>query len=149
MIYMHGRRHGKLPFIYVSDFRGFAMQEPALNFVLTIILFSSAGIPPLAGFDAKYIVLEAAMQKDLYAPAMYVILSSLPSACYYLQFISVAFEDPHGAVPARATLSAEARSLLNILGGLLIAIPFFGQEFLLLSQAVSEALSTCAAAAPL
>jgi NADH-quinone oxidoreductase subunit N len=144
LIYMHGRRHGKLPFIYVSDFRGFAAQEPVLNFALTAVLFSSAGIPPLAGFDAKYIVLEAAMQKDLRGPALYVIISSLPSVCYYLQFVSVAFEDANAAVPARAALSADARAGLNLLAGLLVAIPFFGQETLLASQAVCESLLTCA-----
>lgn len=46
-----------------------------------------AGIPPLTGFYAKYVVLVSAMGQDLYIPAIAALATSLLGAFYYLRFI--------------------------------------------------------------
>jgi len=54
-------------------------------------LFSLAGIPPLAGFYAKFIVLFGALTSDLYTVALFGVLTSVVSAFYYLRLIKVMY----------------------------------------------------------
>jgi NADH-quinone oxidoreductase subunit N len=79
----------------ISDLAGLARTNPTLAFVLAMLLFSLAGIPPLAGFFAKYYVFLAAIKAGLYALAVIGVLASVVGAYYYLQIIKVMyFDDP-------------------------------------------------------
>jgi NADH-quinone oxidoreductase subunit N len=64
-----------------------------MAFVLAMILFSMAGIPPLAGFFAKFYVFAAAIKADLYPLAIIGVLASVIAAYYYLRVIKVMFFD--------------------------------------------------------
>ena len=61
--------------------------------VLTVMMFSLAGIPPLAGFFAKYFVFMAAIEAHLYALAIIGVLSSVVGAYYYLRIVKVMWFD--------------------------------------------------------
>jgi len=74
------------------------------------------GIPPLVGFHAKYIVLEAAMQKDLILLAIIGIAVGLLSAYYYLQFITTTqFEEQYRIIPTRSILPASGRTAVTLI----------------------------------
>ena len=77
------------------------------------ILFSLAGIPPLAGFFAKYYVFLAAIQAGLYALAVIGVVASVVGAYYYLRIVKIMyFDEPEGAFePVPAELLARARRL--------------------------------------
>jgi len=88
------RRDGKLV-ENISDLSGLSRTHPATAFFLAVLLFSLAGIPPLAGFFAKYFVFLAAIKAGLFALAVIGVLSSVVGAYYYLAIVKVmSFDEP-------------------------------------------------------
>jgi NADH-quinone oxidoreductase subunit N len=81
----------------VDDLAGLSSTKPFMAVVLTALMFSMAGIPPLAGFFAKYFVFVAAIQAKLYALSIIGVLSSVVGAYYYLRIVKVMwFDQPVG-----------------------------------------------------
>ena len=77
-----------------------------LGLSLAICLFSMAGIPPLVGFFAKYMVLYSAIENGYYFLALVGILASVVSAAYYLRIIRVIHFDSSTAAVSAAEASA-------------------------------------------
>jgi len=77
----------------ISDLAGLARTRPAIAFFLAIMMFSLAGIPPLAGFFAKWYVFNAAIQAHLYPLAIIGVLMSTVAAYYYLRIVKVMYFD--------------------------------------------------------
>jgi NADH-quinone oxidoreductase subunit N len=92
----------------IADLAGLARTSPAMAFFLAMLLFSLAGIPPLAGFFAKFYVFLAAIQAGLYTLAVIGVLASVVGAYYYLLIIKIMyFDEPAEAfVPMTGTLKA-------------------------------------------
>src|SRR5437868_4672694 len=81
----------------ISDLSGLARTKPAMAFFLAVMMFSLAGIPPLAGFFAKYFVFLAAIKAGLYTLAVLGVLASVVGAYYYLSIVKVMyFDEPVG-----------------------------------------------------
>ncbi len=77
----------------VDDLAGLSQTNPLMATVLTVMMFSLAGIPPLAGFFAKYFVFMAAIEAQLYALAIIGVLASVVGAYYYLRVIKLMWFD--------------------------------------------------------
>ncbi|MCB1454696.1 MAG: NADH-quinone oxidoreductase subunit N, partial [Nitratireductor sp.] len=77
----------------ISDLAGLSSSNPVLALLLTALMFSLAGIPPLAGFFAKYFVFVAAIEAKLYALAIIGVLASVVGAFYYLRIVKVIWFD--------------------------------------------------------
>lgn len=77
----------------IDDLAGLSTTKPFMALVLTALMFSLAGIPPLAGFFAKYFVFVAAIEAKLYALAIIGVLASVIGAYYYLRIIKVMWFD--------------------------------------------------------
>jgi NADH-quinone oxidoreductase subunit N len=103
----------------IRDLAGLARSNPPLAFFLAMLLFSLAGIPPLAGFFAKYYVFLAAIQAGLYALAVIGVLTSVVGAYYYLLIVKIMyFDEPApGFVPMPGELKVVlgAAGLFNLL----------------------------------
>ena len=82
-----------------ADIAGLATTRPALAWCLMLLMFSLAGIPPLFGFWAKFVVFQAAVEADLVALAAIGIAASVIGAFYYLKFIKVMFFDDSARAP--------------------------------------------------
>jgi NADH-quinone oxidoreductase subunit N len=79
----------------ISDLSGLARTKPAMAFFFAMLLFSLAGIPPLAGFFAKFYVFLAAIQAGLFALAVIGVVTSVVGAYYYLTIVKIMyFEEP-------------------------------------------------------
>ena len=79
----------------ISDLAGLGKTNPAMAAVMAVLMFSMAGIPPMAGFWGKFYVFMAAVRADLWTLAILGVLSSVVSAFYYLRIIKVMyFEEP-------------------------------------------------------
>ncbi|RYE20787.1 MAG: hypothetical protein EOP45_10510 [Sphingobacteriaceae bacterium] len=74
---------------FISQLKGQFYANPILGLSLALCLFSMAGIPPLVGFFAKYMVLYSAIENGYYFIALVGILASVISAAYYLRIIRV------------------------------------------------------------
>jgi NADH-quinone oxidoreductase subunit N len=77
----------------IDDLAGLSTTNPFMATVLTILMFSLAGIPPMAGFFGKYFVFMAAIEAHLYALAIIGVLASVVGAYYYLRVIKVMWFD--------------------------------------------------------
>jgi NADH-quinone oxidoreductase subunit N len=98
----------------ISDFAGLSRTNPALAFFFAMFLFSLAGIPPLAGFFAKFYVFLAAIRAGLFTLAVIGVLSSVIGAFYYLAIVKVMyFDEPKGAVEP---MRGELRLVLAVTG---------------------------------
>jgi NADH-quinone oxidoreductase subunit N len=78
----------------IRDLAGLSSSHPMLALAMSLIMFSLAGIPPLAGFFGKLFVFQAAIDAKLYALAIIGVLSSVISAYYYLRVIKIMYFDP-------------------------------------------------------
>jgi NADH-quinone oxidoreductase subunit N len=86
------RRDGKLV-ENIGDLAGLSRTHPTMAFFLAMLLFSLAGIPPLAGFFAKFYVFLAAINAGLYALAVIGVLTSVVGAYYYLAIVKTMYFD--------------------------------------------------------
>ena len=77
----------------ISDLSGLSKNHPTLAFSFLIILFSLAGIPPLAGFFAKFYIFMSVIEVKMYVLATIGLLTTVISAFYYLRIIKVIYFD--------------------------------------------------------
>ena len=86
------RRDGRLVET-ISDLAGLSRTHPTMAFFLAVLLFSLAGIPPLAGFFAKFYVFLAAIKAGLFTLAVIGVLTSVVGAYYYLAIVKIMYFD--------------------------------------------------------
>ncbi|MGE0613033.1 MAG: NADH-quinone oxidoreductase subunit NuoN [Hyphomicrobiales bacterium] len=91
----------------IDQLAGLSRTSPYMAFMLAMLMFSLAGIPPLAGFFAKFFVFLAAIHAGLYPLAVIGVLASVVGAYYYLRIVKIMYfdqpEDGFEAMPAPLT----------------------------------------------
>ncbi len=121
----------------VDDLAGLSSTNPFMALVLTALMFSLAGIPPLAGFFGKYYVFLAAIEAKLYALAVIGVIASVVGAYYYLRIVKVMwFDEAKGGFEKAA---GELRIVYALSGLFVVAFIFFGG---MLGNAVTAAAKT-------
>ncbi len=78
----------------LEDLSGLSKNHPIISLCFLILLFSLAGIPPTAGFFAKFYIFMAVIEKSMYFLAIIGLLSTVVSAFYYLKIIKIIYFDP-------------------------------------------------------
>jgi NADH-quinone oxidoreductase subunit N len=98
----------------IRDLAGLARTRPAMAFFLAMLLFSLAGIPPLAGFFAKFYVFLAAIEAGLFGLAVIAVITSVVGAYYYLAIVKLMYFDE----PAKPfePMPHELRAVLAVTG---------------------------------
>jgi NADH-quinone oxidoreductase subunit N len=103
----------------ISDLAGLARTHPTMAFFFAVLMFSLAGIPPLAGFFAKFYVFLAAIKAGLYGLAVLGVLASVVGAYYYLAIVkTMYFDEPaksFSAMPVTLRLVLAVGGLINVL----------------------------------
>ena len=121
----------------ISDLAGLSRTKPGMALFLGLLLFSLAGIPPLAGFFAKFYVFLAAIKAGLFTLAVIGIVTSVVSAYYYLSIVKIMYFDE----PARAfePMPRELGAVLAVTG--LFNLLFFAYPAPLVEAATAAARS--------
>jgi NADH-quinone oxidoreductase subunit N len=97
----------------ISDLGGLSQSQPGLALALAIFMFALSGIPPTAGFFAKFYVFLAAINAQLTGLAVIGVVTSVISAFYYLRVVKVMyFDEPVGAFDR--PISAELKGVLFV-----------------------------------
>ena len=78
----------------IDDLSGLSKNHPLLSLSLLVVLFSLAGIPPLAGFFAKFYIFVAVINEKMYFLAIVGLLATVIAAFYYLRIIKIIYFDP-------------------------------------------------------
>ena len=86
-------RRNERYFESIDDLSGLSKNHPLLSISLLIVLFSLAGIPPLAGFFAKFYIFLAIIENEMYFLAIIGLLSTVIAAFYYLRLIKTIYFD--------------------------------------------------------
>jgi NADH-quinone oxidoreductase subunit N len=120
----------------VEDLAGLAETNPMMATLMTVLMFSLAGIPPLAGFWAKWYVFLAAINAELYALAVIGVLASVVGAYYYLRIIKLMwFDKPVGAFEPMA---GELRLVLGASGIFVIFYVLVGGPIAEVAEAAAQ-----------
>jgi NADH-quinone oxidoreductase subunit N len=130
-------RRGDQPVEEISDLSGLARRQPLVAFFFAALLFSLAGVPPLAGFFAKFYVFLAAIDAHLYGLAVIGVLASVVGAYYYLRIVKIMYMDE--PAPSFTPMAAELRVVLGITG--LFNLLFFVYPAPLIALAANAAQS--------
>ncbi len=122
----------------ISDLAGLSRNDKGLAFVLAMLMFSLAGIPPLAGFFGKLFVFLAAVKAGLYVLAVLGVVASVIGAYYYLRIIKIMYFDQ----PAERFDGAEKRLAFVAYGSLIFVLGFiiFAQPIVALATAAAKSL---------
>ena len=123
----------------INDLAGLSKTNPALAAVLSIFMFSMAGIPPLAGFLGKLYVFQSAIQAELFGLAVTGVLASVVGAFYYLRIVKVMyFDQPEDGLDG--PISFEMKSILVVMGVVILLFIFLPGPLLSGAEAASAAL---------
>lgn len=104
----------------IGDLAGLSKTHPAMAAVMAVLMFSMAGIPPMAGFWGKFYVFMAAVNAGLYSLAIIGLLTSVVSAFYYLRIIKIMYFDEAGEAFERNT--SGALSLVMVVSTLVVLV---------------------------
>lgn len=115
-----GMRRGERQVEEIADLEGLATTNLPMAVALMILMFSLAGIPPLAGFFAKYYVFLAAIEAKLYPLAVIGVLASVVGVFYYLNVVAKMFfgqaKEPFEPVPFKTYMVMVVAALLMVVG---------------------------------
>lgn len=98
----------------ISDFKGFYKNNPMLSWVLTIALFSLAGVPPTAGFFGKLFLLMAGAAKGNYGIIIFAALNMVISFYYYLSVVKAIFMDENSSPIEKITIPSLSKIAMYI-----------------------------------
>ena len=129
-------RDGNVESIY--DLAGLARTNPFMAIVMTIMLFSLASVPPMAGFFAKWAAFSAAVHAGLIPRVVIGMIASVISAFYYLRVIKIMwFDDAKaGFIP----LPNELKFILAISGVFVLFYVFFGISLTQIAEKAAASL---------
>ena len=122
----------------LDDFKGLNQRSPVFAFVMMVMMFSLAGIPPLAGFFAKWYVFVAAIKANLFTLAVIGVFSSVVGAYYYLVIVkTMYFDEPAGQVdPVRV----EVKTVLAVASAFNILFALFAGPVVSVASAAAKSL---------
>jgi NADH-quinone oxidoreductase subunit N len=130
------RQHGAVE--NVDDLSGLARTHKLMAFVLAMLMFSLAGIPPLAGFFAKYFVFTAAIKANLVTLAVIGVVTSVIGAYYYLRIVKVMyFDEPSGEFVREP---GEVRLVYVLSGLFVLGFVLFARPLIALAQSAAGSL---------
>ncbi len=119
----------------IGDLAGLARTKPTMAFFFAMLLFSLAGVPPLAGFFAKFYVFLAAIQAGLFTLAVVGVVTSVVGAYYYLVIVKIMYFDE----PAR-----RFEPMPRELGAVLAVTGLFNLLFFIYPSPLVEAANAAA-----
>ncbi|WP_144639873.1 NADH-quinone oxidoreductase subunit NuoN [Bordetella genomosp. 13] len=125
----------------IDDLKGLNRRSPWRAFIVLLLMFSLAGLPPLVGFHAKLAVLQALVQAGHVTLAVVAVLFSLIGAFYYLRVVKVVYFDEPAAEAAVPAGSFGQRGLISVNGLLILVLGILpGSLLALCVQAIQSSL---------
>lgn len=121
----------------ISDFKGLGKRSPWFAIVMTILMFSLAGVPPMVGFIAKYAVLQAVANAGMVWLAVVAVMFSLIGAFYYLRIVKTIWFDEAADTSAISTpldmriimsLNGVAIVVMGVIPGSLLAVCYTAMQ---------------------
>jgi len=131
---------------FLNDLKQLAYHQPLTAVMLTLSLFSMAGIPPLAGFYSKWYIFSAAINAQLYALALLGVLTSVIGSVYYIRIIRIMYFDrtiqdsPNTIQPIYQPIAFESSFLISLTTFLLLVFSLYPSPLFLMTHKAALAL---------
>lgn len=109
---------------HLSDMSGLGHKEPVLSFLLLILMFSMAGIPPLVGFYAKFLVLKSLVSAGMIEAAALTVFFAIIGAFYYIKVVRTLYFEKPSETEIQNVSSSVGTRLLAVNAVLLLLIGF-------------------------
>lgn len=107
----------------LSDYSGLSKNHPVLSLVMSVFMLSLAGIPPTAGFMAKFYVFSSAIKSGYTGLAIFGILTSVISLYYYLRIVyAMYFEEPERQTNTFVTVGISVGIIIALWGVIQLGI---------------------------
>jgi NADH-quinone oxidoreductase subunit N len=110
---------------HLDDLKGLSDRDPWLAAMMALIMFSMAGVPPMVGFVAKLLVLEAIVAQGMVWLAIVAVIFSIIGAFYYLRVIKMIYFDKPAAEAAPITTNASARLAITVNGAAILLLGMY------------------------
>jgi NADH-quinone oxidoreductase subunit N len=122
----------------ISDYKGLNKRHPWFAFLIALVMFSMAGIPPTVGFFAKLSVIQALLDVDRYWLAVAAVMFAVIGAYYYLRVVkTLYFDKPETTEPVTANIGMQFVLSVNVFA-LLLIMPWIGTIMDICSEAISK-----------
>ena len=123
----------------IKDLSGLYKTEPLIAGCLALLFFSMAGIPPLAGFISKLLILNIVIDNNLFFLAIIAVITSVISAFYYIRLVkSMFFDSPTEELDLLT--NSQSKLLLSVFGLFNLSVIFYPQFFLNLCASITLSL---------
>lgn len=107
----------------VAQYAGLSRQDPLAAFIMAVSLMSLAGLPPLAGFMAKFVIIAAVVQAKMYTLAIIAVANSVVALFYYLRIIKVMYLSKEDvAVSVNTSFILVLTLLLTVVANILLGV---------------------------
>jgi NADH-quinone oxidoreductase subunit N len=105
----------------MDDYNGLYKTNPGLSLIMTLALFSLAGIPPVAGFFGKFFLFTAAAEKGYYLLVLIAVLNTIISLFYYLLVVKAMFINKNESPVEKFRIDLPTRiGLIICVGGIVV-----------------------------
>nr|YP_010165729.1 NADH dehydrogenase subunit 2 [Imasa heleensis]QRR29742.1 NADH dehydrogenase subunit 2 [Imasa heleensis] len=126
---------------YINELSNLSKMNPTLALTLTLIVFSMAGIPPLAGFFGKLYVFGAAIDSHLYFLTIVGVLTSVVSSVYYIYIIKIMYFEKDKPYYELSVIDKPTSVLLGMSFLFIILFIFYAEPLLLICHEMSYILT--------
>jgi NADH-quinone oxidoreductase subunit N len=109
----------------LDDLKGLNERSPWYAFIMLLILFSMAGIPPMVGFYAKLSVIQAMIQTGYLWPSVFIVVMSVIGAFYYLRAIKMMYFDKPEIESPISTNEVDFKVVLSANGLFMLLLGLF------------------------
>ena len=138
-LFILNMRRDQLNVTKIQDLSGLYKTEPLIAGCLAVLFFSMAGIPPLAGFIGKLLILNIVIDNNLFFLAIIAVVTSVISAFYYIRLVkSMFFDTPKDDLDLLA--NNQSKLLLSIFGIFNLTVILYPQFFLNLCASITLSL---------
>lgn len=133
-------RRGGRAVEHIYELGGLAKTHPGMAASLAVMMFSMAGIPPLAGFFGKLYIFLAAIEAGFYLIAVIGVLASVVSAYYYIRIIKVMYFDEPGIEPLDTPLPVTITAVLAVTSAVIVLFFAFPSPVIRAAEAAAQSL---------
>ena len=116
----------------IDELSGLSKKYPFVAFSLAMLLFSFAGIPPLAGFFGKYLIFRSAIENGLIELAVFGLVISVVGAFYYIRIVKIMYFDDSNVELTK--LSSKGLNITNLICTIFIVFFLFIYTILPISE---------------
>ncbi len=124
----------------ITDLSGLAKTNPILAIAMAVLMFSIAGIPPMAGFFGKFFVFKEAINSNLITLAIIGVVTSVVACFYYLRIVKVMYFDERDSARNDIVVAPSLKLVIGLSIAFTLSMIFFSQDLIEIARTATISL---------